>query len=148
MAAYIDADGCIDIHLHKSTVGGELAPRHLLQIAMTNCDPRLIVWCKTTFSCGTICVRRRGGKHRTNYVWACHSKKAQTILEGCLPYFIVKREQAEVALAFRKTITRGRGGVARNIPLAPSVYAQRVAFKVELSRLKHMEMEMSSGRPN
>jgi len=56
---------------------------------------------------------------------------AEEILRYCMPYFLAKREQAQVALLYRATFSKpGKKTSAEQIEA-------RVKLSSELSRLKH-----------
>jgi hypothetical protein len=56
---------------------------------------------------------------------------AEQIIRGCMPYFIAKQEQAQMALLFRSTFVRA--GYLSD----PQQLEDRSKFAKELSRLKH-----------
>jgi hypothetical protein len=63
--------------------------------------------------------KRPASKKWSNcFYWTVACNKAEAILRGCLPYFIVKRDQAEVALAFQATIDRARSNGVKGVPVA------------------------------
>lgn len=117
LAAYIDGEGCVRIDLQNPSNGNNFYPRHLLEIRVYSTDPRLPLWCKDTFGGGGYKPVGRAGKphHKQELVWYAGGKVAQWILEQCLPYFIIKREQAEVALAFRELIGKTGQKVSERI---------------------------------
>src|ERR1700724_1637188 len=105
LAAFIDGEGTIVIikaRLHYTQ----------LVIRVANTDPRLPLWCKQVFG-GKVYASspsRSGLSTRRNfYSWATQSQKAEDILRECLPHFLLKREQAEVALAYRETFRHRKG---------------------------------------
>ena len=100
MAAFIDGEGCIAI---TRLSFGVKNPRYQLVLQITNTDPRLLIWLGKTFEGqGSFSVRPIEGQ-RPRHDWCIASKKAEAILQGCLPYFVMKRDQAELAIAFQKT---------------------------------------------
>ena len=62
---------------------------------------------------------------------------ATMILRAVLPYLVIKREQAEVALAIIDTMQRKRPGVS----LTPEVTAQREAMVIQLKALKRLPIQ-------
>jgi hypothetical protein len=116
--------------------GRQTMPCHLLKVAVYNCDPRLIQWCKTTFGCGWVGVKQPKTKptNRVGYKWEISGRKAEAILEQCFPFFLIKREQAEIGLAFQATMKR-----RQQRRISPLLLAERDSLKVQLSALKHME---------
>lgn len=110
LAAYIDGEGCIRI---AGVKGATPRSRRVLYVEVTvsNTDARLTAWLKNTFG-GSVHVnnRRLGNEHKwaPATAWVVGSKHASILLENALPFFIIKREQADVALAFQQTIITNR----------------------------------------
>ena len=134
LAAYIDGEGSISVKNQK-TKSGEYGQ---LFVAIANTDPRLPMWCKENFG-GLLYASddnpKKSRKWRRAYRWIAFSKQAENIIRGCLPHFLLKREQAEVALAFRKTFRYRTGhGTAQMISAADR--AERESCRMELHRLK------------
>lgn len=110
LAAFIDGEGCIslarrrDKYRNKPTHSGNT--HCIVSVQVTNTDPRLMQWCLDTFGG---CVRN-GQKptpnRRQHYVWYPRNNEIGATLRGCLPFFIIKREQADIALAFRSLVER------------------------------------------
>jgi hypothetical protein len=136
LAGLIDGEGCVRIEtiLHGKN---RKRPFWQLNLAIPNVDPRIPLWCRTMFG-GTIHKRvyKNGSGWRTCYTWYASQGKAERILANCLPYFIAKREQAEIALAFRGTIRRGPRTKVGWL-LTPEELVKRQELKAEISRLKH-----------
>jgi|SRR5580692_2853114 hypothetical protein len=132
LAAFIDGEGTIVIkpYLVKYTQ---------LFVRIANTDPRLPLWCRKCFDHGKVYAsdsqsRKFPGRMRV-YTWIVQSKKAELILRGCLPYFILKKEQAEIALAYRETFNHIKGNTPLQ-ELTPARYALREHYRQELSRIK------------
>jgi hypothetical protein len=115
LAAYIDGEGMIDIHTHRQWREhlGRTHETMYVRIAIGNTDPRLAQWCQRLFG-GNISFNRKDHQHpkwRNILTWYVTSKTAVEIISNCLPYFLLKREQAEIALVFQETVFRvGRSG--------------------------------------
>ncbi len=110
LAAYIDGEGCIRI---AGVKGSTPYSRRVLYVEVTisNTDARLTEWLKVKFG-GSVWVDRSRLKKNPHWspgtAWVVSSRHASEILSNCLPYFIIKREQADVALAFQATILTDR----------------------------------------
>jgi hypothetical protein len=137
LAAFIDGEGTILI----KPVYAKSGRYTQLCIGISNTDPRLPVWLLETFG-GAVYVinwnKRQSAKWRRAYTWKVHSQVAGRILEQCLPHFLLKREQAEVAIAYRKTF-RYRTGHGSQQLLTGEDLAIREHCAVELKRLKKLE---------
>jgi hypothetical protein len=140
LAAYIDGEGTIAVK-NLTTKSGRYSQ---LIVAIANTDPRLPMWCKENFG-GLLYASdnntKKSAKWRRYFRWIAHSAHAESIVRQCLPYFLLKREQAEVALAYRETfhfrVRRGLGrgkGVAQM--LSDADIALRQHYRDELHRLK------------
>lgn len=112
MAAYIDGEGCIAIKLHRSKSYKRVGL--YLQLTITNTDFRLAEGTKASFGGCVHFIGRKKDQWSPCAKWDVASAHARWILEGCLPYFIIKREQADIALAFSRTL--GRRGVKGTPP--------------------------------
>lgn len=134
LAAYIDGEGCIRIAPCKSK---KWKREHLyIQVVVTNTDPRLPLWCAQNFG-GRVYghsnnLYKRQHPHWSSCVyWSINCQLAKRVLEGCLPYFIIKREQAEIAIAFGNTLKRwGVKGTPRD------VIEKQYELKSTLSKMK------------
>jgi hypothetical protein len=104
LAMLIDGEGCIRIDVQKPSKGNNNTARHLLEVRVYNCNLDLVGWCRDTFGGGNLKpVRNKNAKPhwKQEHVWYIGASSAEWILINCLPWFIVKRRQAEVALKFR-----------------------------------------------
>lgn len=108
LAAYIDGEGCISIARVKGYAKSS-RPVLYLSITVANTDPRLIQWLTTRFGGATHVAKRPHGKPWSPaYTWNAASRHGAELLRRALPFFIIKREQAEIALAFQDTIVADR----------------------------------------
>src|ERR1017187_8598482 len=95
LSAYIDGEGCISIH---NVSGKRYRGHQVCRVSLFNKDPRLPVWCLYTFG-GNICNGKRG------YEWSLNVCDIASVLKQCLPFFFIKRQQAELAIVFMETKT-------------------------------------------
>lgn len=134
LAAFIDGEGTIAIK-NLSTKSGRYSQ---LIVAISNTDPRLPVWCKENFG-GLLYASdsnaKKSSKQRRYYRWITFSAQAEKIVRNCLPYFLLKREQAEVALTYRTTF-RYRTGHGSKQMIDAAELMLRQACREELHRLK------------
>lgn len=101
LAAFIDGEGHIALNSNKMSNGKHYA---YLRVIVTNTDPRLIVWCQRLFGGGILRNDRSKAGQRNCFKWTATCRHAETILKGCLEYFVLKRDQAELGLAFQETV--------------------------------------------
>ncbi len=99
MATIIDCEG----HIAISLMGPS---EYSLQVTIGNKDFRLLEWCQSRFG-GAIYRLTYKKEQRpalaTVKRWRTHGREAGNLLQTCLPYFIIKREQAEIGLKFIAT---------------------------------------------
>ena len=129
LAAYIDGEGTIEIaYKHKSRA-------HFLCVSIDNTDPRLIVWLYETFG-GFVrsdhSSKRKNIKWRSKMQWYIACGHAHDLLLKCHPFFITKGDQADIAIAFRKTVCRV--GVKGH---PPEVLKLRDQMREDLKTLRH-----------
>lgn len=104
LAAFIDGEGCIHITRNIAIRPGGKSPQYSMAITIGNTDVRLINWLHDTFG-GNVYERKLTNvKHATAFTWQCSAKRAEAVLTGALPYFIIKQEQAQNALALQRLI--------------------------------------------
>jgi hypothetical protein len=133
LAAYIDGEGCIRV---AGVKGAQDWSRRILYLEVTvaNTDPRLGQWLKARFGGSIWTTHRNHAKWRPCFCWVVGSRHAAQVLERCLPYFIIKREQADLALAFQAaTIRTSRKGQPRE--LDKDTRELQYALREELSAL-------------
>lgn len=116
MAAFIDGEGSILINPRRSRVGvgwgknATLASTFYLRLTVANTDVRLPVWCKRIFG-GSYKEATNTEKwykdtnRKTPYHWNCTSNRAAWILHNCMPYFVMKMEQAEIGMALQESMS-------------------------------------------
>jgi hypothetical protein len=148
LAAYIDGEGCINIHTNRGQVALGKSQMHSLVLGITNTDPRLPAWIFETFGVGncyripdspSIAAKIALGKWQPRFHWNVTSISAAQLLEGCLPFFVIKREQAEIAIAFQKTkIHHNRGKRGERTPR--NVIQMREQMAHQVRQLKHVNL--------
>jgi hypothetical protein len=101
MASYVDAEGTIYINRTKPS-GVRVSPVFSLSLCVINTSSLLLTWLQDTFG-GNVHAH---GKNTVKpcWSWSLSSKQAEVALRNCLPYFLLKRGQAEAGIAFRRLI--------------------------------------------
>lgn len=140
LAAFIDGEGHIAIQCNTRKNGRTY---HYIRVIVSNTDPRLMSWLLNTFGGGLMTEKKRQVKLRTCYKWSVSCQHAENILLGCFEYFITKRQQAEIALAFQGTIRDYRRG--SSIPQDVQVLRAQYRELLEQARwVKHAEIRRDS----
>lgn len=144
LAAYIDGEGSFLIFMCHN----KKRPRgyHALKIVIGNTDFRLMSWLHRSFG-GFI---NRSSKPENNklskrqiYYWHVGSAMAEDVTRRCLPYLIMKADQAELVLQFRATF-KDYHDTTR---LIGDVEAQREKFKQQLHELKRKSVSEEDVNP-
>lgn len=132
LAAYIDGEGAILLNRYNDSKHNRLDM--WLRVTVVNTDQRLPLWIFNTFGVGHFAMsdRRRKEEHRQAFRWQCSGRQAETVLRGCYEYFIIKREHANIALAFRATI--GGPGTA----VSQEIREERERLRQALHALKRI----------
>lgn len=118
-AGFFDGEGCIHID-----------NKHRLSITVSNTNERVIEMFSTIIG-GTVKIRsRRNSKQRDITRWAVSGQRAMMFLEKMLPYLVVKREEAELAISYQKQF------VYTSRKISPEMNADRESARQQLSDLK------------
>ena len=134
LAAFLDGEGSISIaySVHKDPkFEGARQNYEYVRLTVANTDPRLMQWLVATFG-GKLRHRptNRAKTHKPCYWWVLTCEYATEVLKRALPYFILKRDRAELCIALQATMKRvGRGGTPSE------VIAHRTAIKTKLHLL-------------
>ena|SRR5208337_2778964 len=136
LAAFIDGEGCIGIS--NSPKRGYMTVRqHSMNVTVTNTNLRLFDWLIDTFG-GSFCAANRNDeKNRITkpcYRWLINETQCEEILRRCLKFFILKREQAEIALMYRD-LRNKRKEELHNIPVTEEELMQRDVFQQKISAI-------------
>jgi hypothetical protein len=133
LAAFIDGEGTI--LLNRFSVKHRNRKSMWVRVAVVNTDARMVKWIASVFGGPVTSYSRARYNERVIWRWQVSCKQAEQILRGCLEHFIIKKEQAELALQFQDTL----GG-----PGLP-VSAETIAFRESL-RSKLHEVKSNNGR--
>ena len=90
-AGIIDGEGCLSITFREYPSKWELS------VSVGGTDKRLLIWLSDRFG-GAITPMKRTGNRQPAYLWRVPKRQLQSMLNGVMPYLVVKREQAEVLL--------------------------------------------------
>ena len=137
IAAYLDGEGSILINPRKGRKEyATLASSFYLKLTVANTDPRLLIWLKNTLG-GTVkdsnSAKYYVGKNwKQCWNWSVCSNRAAWILFNCLPYLLIKSEQAEIGIQLQESMNTAHRGCA----LPGSVVEERRDLKAQLLKLK------------
>lgn len=131
IAGFFDGEGCITIKRNVSRNG---SISHILRVGAVQCNPAPIYRIQAIYG-GNICWRKATLRQRSTARWQIDCEKAARFLEDILPFLIVKRAEAELALEFHRTMNRSMF----RPKLDPAISAMRENYKERLSALKRID---------
>lgn len=105
LAAFIDSEGHIRVVSKKQKVKDRIYQQEYLEVTVCNTSPLLMQWLTRLFG-GSVQPKQRRDGDKPAWLWYVAARQASTILQGCLPHFVIKRDQADLALAFYATMKR------------------------------------------
>lgn len=109
LAGIIDSDGHITIH--KSVRKGVSYYAPVIGISGTRCQPHELA---ASIWGGKIWPHQpKNPRHRRFFVWARQGRSAIPIIQSMLPYLLVKRERADLALSLYDMVDNNYMGAAR-----------------------------------
>lgn len=97
MAGLVDGEGTIMLYRRRQYAS--------LRLVVSNTNAAVLDWCADTTGVGDVQWKSRGNeRHRPAGMWSANSDAAEGLIGQMLPYLVIKREQAELALDFRQRI--------------------------------------------
>ena len=127
LAGIVDGEG----HIGSSVA---VAKRSLnesrnVRVVVINTDLRLIEWLEQTLGGSRGTLSRTSPRWKTSYRWCVYGHNADRLLRAVLPFLLLKREQAELAIALRA------GPRTAFTELPPGVVRRRKALASRLGAL-------------
>ena len=145
LAAILDCEGWITLQKISGSRGVGLC----LTVGVGNTNPRLAQWLKEKFGGSFYKTKREGPQHKDYWTWRLFGNKAAELLKGCIPYMLLKEEQAILAITFQETM---HGKNIYNEPCTPEYVAKMWEFKRRLTllnrkgKLSPAETDRDNGR--
>lgn len=138
-AVLVDGEGTIGIYREPRASKCGFGMRVVLSVS--NADPRMMKWLVNTFGGN---VRRTDKRNEPKghfhkhwcFKWEVYSYVAHEMLVKCRPYFIIKGDQADTAIAFHETnlINRGR----RGNPPELNDYKEELRLKIKAQKTEYL----------
>lgn len=97
LAGFFDGEGCVMIQRSGQSKAGHR--RYRLTACVTQVDPRPITLFANSFP-GSYRSKWLSASKRTQYEWGVNGLNAYEFLKVVLPELVVKREQAEICIAW------------------------------------------------
>jgi hypothetical protein len=140
LAAYIDGEGCIQCKLSSGSRN-----HSSMKVCVSNTDVRLLNWLQETFG-GKInyAVGNKETGRRKVWRWELFNDQAEAVLNSCMEFFIVKKDQAEIAIGYRQLIRRQKSSMeyGRGKKLPELFIKQRQEIFNALSKSRYAGAEM------
>ena len=111
IAGLIDGEGCISIVKKKDLIHG--SSNYDLRVSVNMTSEYLIQYLHFAFGGFWRERKKIEERHKQQWMWAVSGPKASEFLLTILPYLIIKKPQAELALRFQST--RRKGGYGQGI---------------------------------
>lgn len=112
IAGFLDGEGCILFVRRDNGMGASLR----VTFAQSEKGIEVFEWMKevTGIKSQIIFKKRTSEKHATALTLACHGKTAESLLRQVLPYLVIKRTQAALALEYqdKMKLPEWRGNLA------------------------------------
>ena len=134
LATALDCEGYIGI-IKPAIAFHRLTPGYHIRVSVAMTTPQYIKLLHDTYG-GYI--RVRGGRHATwkeQYDWGVSSKKAVALLQDLLPYFRIKKPQADICLAFHAARLACGHRWNRNEGLPSDVITRYQDYYLQMRRL-------------
>lgn len=125
IAGVIDSDGCIQACKLTSGSGHYRAELHVIQKNIA-----IIDFLYSRFEGSVNVVNRQHKSGLKNYIrWMITGTRMANILKNCLPYLVLKKEQAKLAIELQSMLVpKGR---ARKLPVEAIERRKYIAFKMK-----------------
>lgn len=101
-AGFFDGEGSIDIRFSITSRGAKKYERFHLRVCVVQIDRRPLDWLCERWG-GSVSKRKNGGLH----TWVLSTASAAKFLSDVLPFLIVKRDEAQIAMEFQRTMRSG-----------------------------------------
>lgn len=125
IAGFFDGEGCI--HIYKSRSRG-----FTLQVSAANTDRQVIQFICDRFG-GRIHRLQKKGNRKPCWRVDLVARRANHLLTALLPYLRVKKDQAELALEFQKSMSKYER------PLTNDTISYRESLRIRLKELKEKD---------
>lgn len=129
-AGFLDGEGHIAIGLNRSPKGKR---RWYLRFACHQVNPEPLLMLRKTFG-GSIQKTVRSGTYRTIYEWVATSRDAEKAIQALLPFLIVKKEEALLAVEFQALLLDIHG---RRPELTSEQEEAREGIYLKMRAIKH-----------
>ncbi len=134
-AGLFDGEGCVGVYANHNHMPWGSKKYWVLVARLSMVDREAVERFYSIVGVGRIRTKPMPGNRRDQREWATEARQSEVAMRLLLPYSVGnKREQIELALAFRETYSSSR----RQGKLSEETLEQREKFSKELKRLKYV----------
>ncbi len=150
-AGLFDGEGCISIA--KGRKGKKYSnPNsfyHKLYVCVANTSEKIILFLHKNYGGHLYTQKRRSPRHKIGYRWGLTQQQAEDFLKEMLPYLIIKKEQAELALLLRQTVDVNNRRNGRGLPQKTVNFREILWYKMRrLNSDVSQSQRLSEETPN
>lgn len=150
LAAMIDGEGCVCISKYRKNANGH--PGYIVTVSVTNTKEKLMKWLIANFGGRYFTQWRHSDERAKNkrliHTWRVSGRKnRETVLLGTIPYMLLKKEQALLALKFSRLDGQQNPALREELMLACKALNHCVSPTtniVELAEQEHSAMKIES----
>lgn len=137
LAAYIDGEGSVNLSPRRTDkrFSRFQSATFCAKVVVTNTDFRLTKWCIDVFGMTWHMQKRQSDRWSEAHIAAAYGYRAAWILQNCLPWFLLKREQAEVVLEHQKSTKVGAWERGSGVRTPTDILEYRQSLKDRLTEL-------------
>lgn len=136
LAGLIDGEGCICINKTGRRISNDEIKVEdnkqalILRVIVTQKDGQVMDWLKGNFG-GGVNLHYKGTNTGYLHEWTLSHEKAGEILKKILPFLVIKKRQAEIAIQFQNRVTHGK-------TIGTHEYIERYKLYEEIAKEKHI----------
>lgn len=135
LSGLIDGDGSMSLLARKNIPKSNRNKSQIysMRLCIVNKNKKIMIWLRNNFG-GRIDMRdmKKYNPNWSNiYVWMITGPKAKKLLIKCLPYLIIKRSRAKLAIEFQNTMIGTRRGQGKRLPKEIISLRQNLMLKMK-----------------
>lgn len=145
LAGFMDGEGCIHISRGYDKKGISVSCIYTLRVLIAQAGEKgkeILTYWQEKVGLGIVVNQdRKNDKWKSSHTWIISTNHAAAFLASILPYLIIKKEEAEIAIKFQAVMKADGKNCRRGYVVPKSVIAQRDAIYTEMRRLKKENIE-------
>ncbi len=126
-AGFFDGEGCVTIT--RSAIKGLKRPRRSMKVYVVQANRWVVDALRFQFGGSVSPLWKAKPHYRQSWCWCINANQAQQFLELIIPYLVLKRNEAELAIRFQKNrLPRGCNDAQRVEAQVAAEEAQRISL--------------------